>query len=130
MALSASSAAAAVALSGREQRALSSIADELTASDPKLASILTFFNRVTRGEEMPLRQRAGKSRQREADGSHRAPGRTSKALPVSISLLFMFAWILISATLITVAIVLSNTGNGPDGQSHCPQSWAAICTRQ
>ena len=113
-----------MALSGREQRALSSIADELAASDPRLASILAFFNRLTRGEELPADQRAG-----EAGRSHQVPGRTSMGPRVSSSLLLMTAWILISAALITVAIVLI-MGNGSDGHSHCAQSWAEICTRQ
>lgn len=40
-----------------EQRTLSCIADELAASDPKLASTLAVFNRLTWGEKMPARQR-------------------------------------------------------------------------
>ena len=39
---------AAVSLSAHEQRTLSGIADELAASDPKLASILSVFNRLTK----------------------------------------------------------------------------------
>jgi hypothetical protein len=41
-----------------EQRTLSSLADELAASDPKLASTLAAFNRLTWGEEMPACQHA------------------------------------------------------------------------
>jgi hypothetical protein len=45
-----------VNMSAHEQRILSGMADELAASDPKLASILSVFNRLTRGEELPIPQ--------------------------------------------------------------------------
>src|SRR6476660_9805931 len=67
----------AVSLSSWEQRTLSCIADELAASDPKLASILAVFNRLTRGEAMPARQHAGGIR-REVGRSHRSRRHTWK----------------------------------------------------
>jgi len=40
-------------LNGVERRTLGRIADELAGSAPKLTSMLTVFNRLTSGEEMP-----------------------------------------------------------------------------
>jgi hypothetical protein len=39
-----------------ETQALDSIADGLAGSDPRLASMLTIFSRLTAGEEMPARE--------------------------------------------------------------------------
>ena len=69
---------AAVSLSAHEQRTLSGIADELAASDPKLASILSVFNRLTRDEELPIRRDTDKSRHRESGRSRGSRGRTRK----------------------------------------------------
>ena len=60
-----------MSLSAWEQRTLSYIAAELAGSDPKLASILAVFNRLTRGEAMPARHPAGRIR-REAGRSRRS----------------------------------------------------------
>ena len=46
-----------------EKQTLSRMADELTASDPRLASMLGVFNRLTLGEEMPVRQHAEREEQ-------------------------------------------------------------------
>jgi Protein of unknown function (DUF3040) len=69
---------AAVSLSAHEQRTLSGIADELAASDPKLASILSVFNRLTRDEELPIRQDTDQSWRRESGRSRRSRGRKRK----------------------------------------------------
>ena len=45
-----------MSLSAREQHALDCIGDELSGTDPKLASMLTAFTRLTAGEEMPTRE--------------------------------------------------------------------------
>jgi hypothetical protein len=121
-----------VSLSAWEQRTLSCIADELAASDPKLASVLAVFNRLTRGEQMPARQHVGGIR-REVGRLRRSCGRTWKrrcqrrthtvAWPA-------IAWILITAALITVALVLSHIGHGTDGRWRCTQSWEVTCAGQ
>ena len=108
-----------MSLSAQEQRTLSCIADELASSAPKLASILGLFNRLTRGEAMPARQRADVSRHREAGHSRRSRGRTWKRRRQRRTVRVAWAittWILISAALITVAIVLSNAGPGAVGR--------------
>jgi hypothetical protein len=124
-----------MALRARQQRALSCIADNLAASDPKLASRFAFFNQLTRGEKMPADQQGRSSRQREASPRRRRRERTLKrrrpGRVVNAPLLLVTASILISAALITMAIVLSNVGHGPDRHLPCPQSWwASTCARQ
>lgn len=46
-----------MSLSPREQQALDSIADGLAGSDPKLASLLVTFTRLTAAEEIPVREK-------------------------------------------------------------------------
>jgi hypothetical protein len=111
----------AVSLSAHEQRTLSGIADELAASDPKLASILSVFNRLTRGEELPIRHDSDKSRRRDS-GRTRKHRRTAGLAWRAIAV-----WILISAALITVGIMLSHIGHGTDGRWRCTQSWVVSC---
>ena len=111
-----------MSLSAGEQRTLSRIADQLAASDLKLASMFGVFNRLTCDEDMPAHQRTSGSQKREA-GQGRLQRRTVKAVrPVLI------AWLIIS-TLITAAMVLGVTSHESDGRWRCPQSWSATCTR-
>ena len=121
-----------MSLSARDQRTLSCIADELAASDPKLASVLTVFNRLTRGEQMPARQHIAGTR-REAGRLHRSRGRTRKRRrqrrTVRVAWPAM-AWILVTAVLITVALVLNHIGHGTDGRWRCTQSWQFTCARR
>jgi hypothetical protein len=124
---------AAVSLSAWEQRTLSCIADELAASDPKLASILAVFNRLTRGEAMPARQHVAGIR-REVGRSRRSRRRIWKrccqvCLKVRVTWPAI-AWILITVALITAALVLSHIGHGPDGRWRCTKSWPETCAGQ
>jgi hypothetical protein len=116
---------AAMSPSSWEQRTLSCLADELAASDPKLASTLAAFNRLTWGEEMPARQHADGIR-RELGRSRRSRGRAWKRRyrhrTVTVAWPAITAWILINAALITVAFVLSHFGHGTDGRERCTQS--------
>jgi hypothetical protein len=125
---------AAVSLSAREQRTLSGITDELAASDPKLASILSVFNRLTLGEELPIRQDTDKNRRRESGHSRRSRERTRKhrrhRRTISVASRAIAAWILISVALITVGIILSHIGHGADGRLRCTQSLPVPCARQ
>src|SRR5262249_32296047 len=110
---------AAVSLDANEQRTLNGIADELAASHPKLASILSVFSRLTRGEEFPIRQDTDKGRRREPGHSRRSRGRIRKhsrhRQTIRVAWRVIAAWILISAALITVGIMLSHIGHGADG---------------
>src|SRR5215471_15451554 len=58
-----------------ERQALGSIADGLTDSDPRLASMLTIFSRLAAGEEMPACEKTRARRGRP--GAHR-PRRTRR----------------------------------------------------
>jgi len=122
-----------MSLSGGEQRTLSCIADGLAASDPKLASMLRVFNRVNSNEQMPARRRASRSQQQESGGSRRTRKRARKPRlwrpSGKAAWLALTIGILISITLITMMIVLSNTGHGTDGRWRCPQFWATTCTK-
>jgi hypothetical protein len=50
---------AAVSLSPHEQQELESIEEWLSGSDPKLASLLSTFTRLTAGERMPVHELTG-----------------------------------------------------------------------
>jgi hypothetical protein len=73
------------------------MADELTASDPRLASMLGVFSRLTLGEEMPVRQQAGERGERDpgqpyltgwyARRRRRPKRRTARAWPPVAALL-------------------------------------------
>jgi len=121
---------AAVGLGAGEQRTLSRIASELAASDPNLALALTVFSRLNCGAEMPARQHAGGPRQ-QAGHSRRsrrpARNRHGRRRTDRVAALGFAAWILITAALITVALVLSQTGHGVHGLSHCTPPWQVTC---
>lgn len=48
-----------MSLSVRERHALHCIENGLVGSDPKLASLLATFTRLTAGEAMPVREKIG-----------------------------------------------------------------------
>ena len=56
-------------LDARERRVLNSIADDLTASAPELASRLAVFNRLAYGEQMPVNRGAKVEGRRERRGA-------------------------------------------------------------
>ncbi|HEX6449734.1 MAG TPA: hypothetical protein VF060_09760 [Trebonia sp.] len=146
-----------MSLDAWEEHALKSIADDLTASAPELASRLVVFNRLTSGERMPGDQRAKMGKKRRghrrawprrgswrgqageagpADGVGRA-GWTrgpvmrprGKALPV-VPVIAILA--VVTAIMIAVAVVLSGSGHSPagTGASHCLQAWPITCPRR
>jgi hypothetical protein len=116
-----------VSLSAWEQQALESIKNGLAGSDPELAALLSAFNRLASGEEMPDREktRAGSRRAfrrlrcaRWRAGLRRA--RQRLGVPGTILLLL---WLLTTAALIAVAIALGAVGNG----GACTETAAMIC---
>jgi hypothetical protein len=117
-----------VSLSAEEQRALSRIANELAASDIKLASMLGVFNRLSSDEEMPERQHTG----RESSPSHRTRRRAQNTRlqrrGAKPAWRLLTAWILISTALILVMIV-THIGHDHDGRVRCPQLWPVTCAR-
>ena len=121
----------AMCLSARERRTLSYIAGELTHSTPELASLLSVFNRLTSGEDMPERQQARKTGECERQRSRRSCRRTwtqrqasqvgQRAWPVIALLAFM------SVSIIVTALVLSHTSHGAGANGRCMQSWLIAC---
>ena len=118
-------------MSAAEQRTLSYVADELAASDPKLASMLQVFNRLASDEEMPPRRRAGGSQQEVGDLRRtRRCTRKRRLRRRSVNVVWpVLTWILLTVALITVAVVLSNIGHGSDGRWDCSQLWPTTCTQ-
>ena len=56
-----------MSISQREQETLDDIEHDLAGSGPELASKLAIFVRLTAGEEMPKRERIGRSYRLSAD---------------------------------------------------------------
>lgn len=120
-----------MSLSPWEQRTLSCIADRLADSAPELASLLSVFNRLASGEEMPEHWHAGNARRCERQRSRRnrrltRPQRQAghvgrRAWPVITALAF------ISVAMIVVALVLSLTVHDASGNGRCAQSWPIVC---
>jgi Protein of unknown function (DUF3040) len=84
-----------VSLNPWEEQALESISDQLTETDPKLATLLDTFSRLTAGEHMPVRETVRRRPRRPTLG------------PVMLLL-----WLAITVTLIAVAVVLSHAAPG------------------
>ena len=102
-----------------ERQALGSIAAGLTDSDPRLASMLTIFSRLAAGEEMPAREKVPVRRRRPA--AHR-PRRTRRYPRLGWQQAMLLLWVVISAGLVAVALVLNNSGH-----KACIQSMGTVC---
>jgi Protein of unknown function (DUF3040) len=102
---------AVMSLSAHEQQALESIGDELTVSDPELASLLTTFTRLTAGEDMPVRDQT-RTRARWAScspGRHRRQrlrDQVGQAAGRSQRLLFWQGATLVFGILFAMAVVV------------------------
>jgi Protein of unknown function (DUF3040) len=105
-----------MSLSAHEQQALDDIAARLAGSDPRLATRLAMFTRLTSGEDMPNREMVARTRR-----DYSRPRRSGRrlGLPRATALL----WLLISLTLIAVALAASDRGNT------CSKSWPATCAK-
>jgi hypothetical protein len=128
----------ALSLSGWEEQTLDSIKDELTDSDPKLVKLLTGFTQLVSGEAMPVREklRAGSRRMiRYAPGKQRpccqtGACRNSVLAGRNLSLQYglPLLWLLVTVTLITVALVLGRGGGQETATQTCTGSWPAACS--
>jgi len=96
-----------MSLSPRDRQALDSITDGLTGSDPALAKLLDTFTRLTAGEAMPAREQVEGRGRRIRQGVCRAGRRLS---PGGI---MMVAWLVITALLVSLAVVCSNDDRLP-----------------
>jgi hypothetical protein len=122
-----------MSLNEPRSQALGSIEDGLAGSDPRLASMLTIFSRLAAGEEMPAREKIPLRRRRPA--AHR-PSRTrryprpGRAFPqphrqyprLGWQQAMLLLWVVISAGLVAVALVLNNSGH-----KACIQSMGTVC---
>ena len=108
---------------GWEHQTLDSIARALGGSDPKLASLLATLSRLASSDEMPAHEKVRSPlrhparrwpRPRRDKTSHRHRGPQQAAV---------LSWLLISITLITVAVIASR-----GGPVSCPHAWG-ICGR-
>jgi hypothetical protein len=121
-----------MSLNEPDMHALGSIEDGLAGSDPRLASMLNIFSRLAASEEMPVREkirvlRGRPTANRPPRAQRHPPG--GVALPPARRLYprlgrqhaMLFLWVVISATLIAVALVLNTSGhNASCIQSACP----------
>lgn len=116
-----------MSLSAREEQVLSFMEDGLARSDPRLASLLAIFTRLTSGEEMPVVEKIRAARRRGAQRSRRHSYR-DMARRLSRRLGFRRTWMLwlfavAAVALVAVGLIASRGGSrGP-----CIQSWSAAC---
>jgi hypothetical protein len=108
-----------VTLNDVEQRTLGRIAEELAGSAPKLTSMLTVFNRLTSGEEMPV--------QPHAPGRHSGARRRGSRIRRRVWPITAVALTVITAIVMTVLLTL--TGHGSGAHTSCRQPWPIGCPR-
>jgi hypothetical protein len=108
-------------MSEREMPALGPIEDGLAGSDPALTSMLGIFNRLTSDEEMPAREQTRVRRQavhsprRARRRPHHGPAlRRPRQLYLRLGWqqAVLLVWVVVSAGLIAVALVLNAGGHG------------------
>jgi hypothetical protein len=85
-----------------------SIRDRLTKTDPKLATLLDTFGRLTAGEHRPVRETCRRLR-RPARRARRARRHFCRA---GYGPAMLLLWLAISLTLIAIAVVLSHAAPG------------------
>jgi hypothetical protein len=112
-----------------EKRALDSIRDRLSHSDPELTRLLAAFTKLASGERMPVRKklralslRAIHRSRRRRRRSRRSPVRRF-VLRLGAERVALLLWLVITVGLITTAVSLSRSGS----QSACINRWPGIC---
>jgi len=123
----------AMSLSAWEQQTLDSIKDGLTGSDPQLAALLITFARLASDEEMPVQEDIPDGSRRTIGRSRRTPrhrcgaGGCQRSRPrperVRVQWVVMLVWLLVTVTMISVAVVMTRGGS----QGACQGAWPA-CT--
>jgi hypothetical protein len=108
-----------MSLNEPQKQALGWIEDGLAGSDPGLAAMLTIFSRLAAGEEMPAREEIRVRRGRPA--AHR-PRRARRHPRLGVQQAMVLLWVVISAGLLAVALVLSTSGH-----QGCIQSMGTAC---
>lgn len=122
-------------LSTHEQQVLGVIEERLTWSDPKLASLLAMFTRLTSGEEMPVREKICAGWRRATRRHHTSTWRPRRSSPRSrVRHLLrrigwrgaMLLWLVTALALTATALALSHGGGGRT----CMQPWPIACAGQ
>ncbi len=106
-------------LSARDRHALQAIFADLAASDPDLAGRLGTFTQLTAGEAMPDREQIRARRARRSGSGQRALTHGQRWARVMIVM-----WLLVSAAMVTIAVVLSSGTPAP-----CKASWTTGCAQ-
>lgn len=125
-----------MSLSAHDRQELDAIQEELAASDPRLAGMLSTFSRLAAGEAMPVRKplRAGRpptvvhdtfglGLRRSAGRGSRGPKEWRRFLRVSA----LAVWLVISVALITTGVLLSHR---PTGNATCTRWVGTTCAGQ
>jgi hypothetical protein len=101
---------ALLSLNERELRTLSRIAEELAKTAPALVSFLHMFNRLVAGEDMPKRRPLRRLRR--------------KLSTSALSWLFVSTWVIVTAGMLSAALVLTHTGaaSANGARTGCPAS--------
>jgi len=121
-----------MSLSAHEQHVLHTIEEQLTCSDPKLASLLATFTRLASGEEMPIRERLragwwratlhqpayGRPRRNHPRHHDRHPQRR-----IGWQQFMLLLWLVSAIALAATALAVSR-GNG---KASCNQPLAVKC---
>ena len=109
-------------LSAHEQHALHAIEERLADSDPKLASQLAMFTRLTSGKKMPGREKVRKGRRHPARGrAGQSVRRLYRGMGWQRAMLLL--WLLTAIVLIAAALAISHRG----ATWTCTQPWTASC---
>lgn len=116
----------AVSLSAHDRRALDLIREDLAASDPALAALLSAFSRLADGEEMPGRERIQEHGRHGTGRSFRA---TLAAGPdgcwrhMGTRRWVILTWLAVTLLLVTLALVTSHVGSA----ASCATRAAGAC---
>lgn len=103
---------ASLSLNAREQRTLSRIAEEFARTAPALVSFLHFFNRLTSGEEMPPRRPLRRLRRKLSN--------------TTLTWTFVSVWVVVTAGLLSAALVLTHTGQTSAAGGGCRPASAIL----
>jgi len=116
-----------MSLSAWEQQVLESIRNGLAGSDPELAALVSAFNQLASGEEMPVREKARAGSRRASRRFRRARWRAGvrrarRRLGVA-GIVLLLLWLVTTVALIAVALALGAVGN----RGTCTETAAMIC---
>jgi hypothetical protein len=110
-----------MSLTEPETQALGFIEHGLAGSDPRLASMLNIFSRLAAGEEMPAREKTRARRHPRQGITLPQPRRLYARLGWQQAMLLL--WVVITAGLLAVALVLDTSGN-----KACIRSMGSVCS--